>query len=280
VAIVLALLCASAYGTGDFFGGLATRRIGSAFAVVVGSQTVSLVFLAAIAPLLGGQPQVADMVWAALGGVAGAVGLVSFYRGLAIGPMSITAPVSAVIAALVPLLAGIVSGERPGSRALVGIPVAIVAILLFSGSPAATARHVRPTLPSLLYAVVAGIGFGTFFIFLARVRREAELLPLFASRAASISAVLVMALATGRSLVIPRRNWRLVGLAGVFDISANAFFLLASNRGLLSVVSVLASLYPAATVILARVVLHERLTRRHALASAVTALAVVLIASS
>src|SRR5258708_1798445 len=99
MAIFLALLCASAYGTGDFFGGLATRRVGSAFAVVFGSQAVSLLFVVVIAPLFGGHPHTADMGWAALGGVAGAVGLVAFYRGLAIGPMSITAPVSAVIAA-------------------------------------------------------------------------------------------------------------------------------------------------------------------------------------
>jgi drug/metabolite transporter (DMT)-like permease len=279
VAIILALLCASAYGTGDFFGGLATRRVGSAFAVVLASQLVSLMFVIGIAPLFGGHPHTPDMVWAACGGVAGAVGLVSFYRGLAIGPMSITAPVSAVIAAVVPVLVGIVSGERPGARAVVGIPVAIIAIVLFSSSPATEAHHVRPTVASLLYAALAGVGFGTFFVFLAQVRREAELFPLLASRAASITAVLVIALASGRSLAIRRENWTLVGLAGVFDIAANASFLLASGRGLLSVVSVLASLYPAGTVILARVVLHERLTRRHAVASVVTAIAVVLIAS-
>jgi drug/metabolite transporter (DMT)-like permease len=279
VAIVLALLCACAYGTGDFFGGLATRRVGSAFAVVLGSQAVSLLFVVVVAPLFGGHPHAADMAWAALGGVAGAVGLVSFYQGLAIGPMSITAPVSAVIAAVVPVLVGIVSGERPGTRALVGIPIAIVAIVLFSTSPATEARHVRATPASFVYAVVAGVGFGTFFVFLAQVRREAELFPLFASRGASITAVVAVALTSRRSLAIPRPSWLLVGLAGVFDITANALFLLASGRGLLAVVSVLASLYPAATVILARAVLHERLTRRHAIASIVTATAVVLIAS-
>jgi drug/metabolite transporter (DMT)-like permease len=279
MAIVLALLCASAYGTGDFFGGLATRRVGSAFAVVLGSQALSLVFVIVIAPLFGGDPHSADMAWAAAGGVAGAVGLVAFYRGLAIGPMSITAPVSAVIAATVPVLVGLVSGERPGAQALVGIPVAIVAIVLFSSSPATEAHHVRPTLASLLYAAVAGVGFGTFFVFLAQVRREAELYPLLASRGASITAVAVVALASRRSLAIPRANWWMVGLAGVFDIAANALFLSASGRGLLAVVSVLASLYPAGTVILARIVLHERLTRRHAIASVVTAVAVVLIAS-
>jgi drug/metabolite transporter (DMT)-like permease len=279
VAIVLALLCACAYGTGDFFGGLATRRVGSALAVVLGSQTVSLAFVVVVAPLFGGHPHAVDMAWAALGGVAGAVGLVSFYRGLAIGPMSITAPVSAVIAAVVPVLVGIVSGERPGARAVVGIPLAIVAILLFSSSPASEAGRVRATPASLVYAVVAGIGFGTFFVFLAQVRREAELFPLFASRGASIAAVVAVGVASRRNLKIPRPSWLLVGLAGVFDIAANALFLLASGRGLLSVVSVLASLYPAATIILARAVLHERLTRRHAIASVVTATAVVLIAS-
>jgi drug/metabolite transporter (DMT)-like permease len=279
VAILLALLCASAYGTGDFFGGLATRRVGSAFAVVFGSQTVSLLFVIVVAPLFGGHPHAADMGWAALGGVAGAVGLVAFYRGLAIGPMSITAPVSAVIAATVPVLVGIVSGERPGARALVGIPVAIIAIVLFSSSPAAESQRARPTAASLFYAALAGVGFGTFFVFLAQVRREAELFPLFASRGASIAAVVIIALASGRSLSIPRQNWSMVAVAGVFDIAANALFLSASGRGLLAIVSVLASLYPAATVILARLVLHERLTRRHAVASVVTAMAVVLIAS-
>lgn len=279
MAVALALLCAAAYGTGDFFGGLATRRVGSAFAVVLTSQAVSLLFVLLVAPLFGGDPHVADLVWAGAGGVAGAVGLVSFYRGLAIGPMSVTAPVSAVIAAAVPVLIGLAGGDRPGVAPLVGIPVAVVAIVLFSSAPAASSLHARPTAAALAFAALAGGGFGLFFTFLAQVRRDAELFPLLASRGASIGAVGLAVVLGRRSIRIPRASWPLVAASGVFDIAANALYLLASGRGLLAVVSVLASLYPAGTVILARLVLHERLTRRHVIASFVTAMAVVLIAA-
>jgi hypothetical protein len=164
--------------------------------------------------------------------------------------MSITAPVSAVIAAVVPVLVGIVSGERPGARALVGIPVAIVAIVLFSSSPATEAHHVRPTAASLLYAAIAGVGFGTFFVFLAQVRREAELSRCCVEAPRYFGRRRRSRLARAWP---QRRHWWMVGLAGVFDI-AGAFsrrregFALGGERARLAL--------SAGTVILARLVLH------------------------
>jgi drug/metabolite transporter (DMT)-like permease len=272
---MLALASALVYGTADFCGGLATRRA-PAFGVVALSQAAGLLALAALLPLLGGTPTVRDLAWGAAAGLAGAVALVLFYRALATGVMSVVAPVTALAGAAVPVLVGTALGERLPVAATIGIAFALVAVVLVAaegGLP--TWRSVRAA--GLFPAALSGAGFGVFFVLLDRTSADSGLWPLVGARPVSIAAVVVVALLARGSLRVGRTVLPLVGLAGVLDMSANALFLLATQQGQLAVTGVLASLYPVSTVVLAQLVLRERLVRVQLAGLAAAAVAVVLI---
>lgn len=276
MAVLLALASAVVYGAADFCGGLATRRA-TTVAVVVLSQAAGLVAVVALLPLVGGSLSGAAVGWGAAAGVAGSSGLLFFYRALANGLMSIVAPVTAVTAAAVPVLVGLVRGEDVATAALVGILTALVAVALISaedGMP--SVRSLREA--DLLPALFAGAAFGTFFVLLHQTPDDSGLWPLVCARTASVLVVAGGALAAGRSLALPRPSRSLVVLAGVADMAANALFLLATREGLLAVTGVLASLYPVSTVLLAQLVLRERLVRMQVLGLGAASVAVVLIA--
>ncbi|MBB3081832.1 EamA family transporter [Geodermatophilus sabuli] len=275
MAVLLALGSAVVYGMADFCGGLATRRA-TAFAVVALSQTVGLFVLVLLLPWLSGAPAGADLLWGAAAGVAGAAGLVLFYRALAGGVMSVVAPVTAVSAAAVPVVVGIGLGERLAWWAVVGIGLALVAVVLVAAEDGLSSlRSARAA--GLLPALAAGTGFGVFFVLLDRTREAAGLSPLVGARVVSVSLVVVLALTAGRSLRVPRATLPVVLLAGVADMAANALFLLATQQGQLAITGVLASLYPVSTVVLAQVVLHERLAGTQVAGLATSGAAVVLI---
>ena len=278
MAILLALASAIVYGSADFLGGLATRR-NTALAVVVWSQLVGVALLPiAIVALAQPFPSAHDLAWGAAGGVGGTLGVVLLYRGLAIGRMAIVAPTAAVGAACIPVIVGIALGERPSIPAVVGVIIALVAIVLVSASTSAEAETAS-TREGLLHAAGAGVGFAAFFIFLANTGPEAGLWPLLTARLA-ISIAVVIALATRTSLRPVRGSWRLVAAAGALDMAANLLFLLASRRGLLSLVAVIVSLYPATTVLLARFVLSERLHGRQIAGLLAAGAGVALIAAA
>jgi drug/metabolite transporter (DMT)-like permease len=278
VAVLLALASAVVYGAADFCGGLASRRATS-FAVVAVSQAAGLVVLLLLLPWLGGAATVGDFAWGAGAGLAGAVGLVLFYRALADGVMSVVAPVTAVAAAAVPVLVGIAFGERLGLVAAAGIALALIAVVLVSAEGGLSSlRAARPG--SLTPALLAGASFGLFFVMLDRTHDDSGLTPLVGARLVSVAFVLVLAVTTGQSLRIPRAALPIVVLAGVGDMTANGLFLLATQQGgQLAIVGVLASLYPASTVLLAQVVLRERLagTQVAGLAAAVAAVALIAL---
>ncbi len=273
--VFLALLSALTYGTADFLGGLATRRA-RVLAVVLTTQTCGLIAVAAAAPFLGGEPIARDLWIAAAGGAAGVVGLLCFYQSLAIGPMSVAAPLSAVLSALVPLTTGLVLGERPGAWAWVGIPLALAAVVLFSRP--SHHEHSHATARVLALSALAGLGFGGFFVALDKVSANSGLWPIVGARGVSVAIVAIAVIVSRTSPVLPRRARPIAFVAGVFDTTANVFVLLANRYGLLSIVAVIASLYPAATVALALGVLRERFTRIHALASTCAVAAVVAFA--
>jgi drug/metabolite transporter (DMT)-like permease len=276
VAVLLALASAVVYGAADFCGGLATRRA-TAFAVVALSQLAGLLALLALLPWLGGEPTGADLAWGAASGVAGASGLVLFYGALAEGVMSVVAPVTAVSAAALPVLGGLVLGERIGPLAMAGIALALVAVVLVAAEDGlGSLRTARPA--SLPPALAAGVAFGLFFVLLDRTARAAELSPLVAARVVSVLAVVVLARLAARSLSVPRAALPIVLLAGVGDMTANALFLLATQQGQLAITGVLASLYPVSTVVLAQLVLGERLRATQAAGLVTAGAAVVLIA--
>ena len=276
MAVVLALASAVVYGASDFLGGLASRKA-SVFGVVAVSQLVGLAALLVLLPWLGGPVHVADLGWGAASGLAGAAGLVVFFRALAGGVMSVVAPVTAVTAAAVPVLVGLLQGETIGTWTAAGIGLALVAVVLVSAEAGLSAlRAARPS--ALTPALLAGAMFGLFFVLLDRTSADAGLTPLVTARVASVSLVVLIALAGRQSLRVPRPASPLVAVSGVGDMAANALFLLATQAdGQLAVTGVLASLYPVSTVVLAQVVLRERLVGAQVTGLLSAAAAVVLI---
>jgi drug/metabolite transporter (DMT)-like permease len=276
VAVVLALASAVVYGASDFLGGLASRKA-SVFGVVAVSQLAGLVALIALLPWLGGPAGAVDLAWGAAAGLAGATGLVIFFRTLARGVMSVVAPVTAVTAAAVPVLVGLLGGEQIGVLSGLGILLALVAVVLVSAEGGLAAlRGARPA--SIAPALAAGAAVGVFFVFLDRTGDETGLTPLVAARVASVLLVVLVARAGRKPLAVGRAALPLVLCSGVGDMTANALFLLATQQDAqLAIVGVLASLYPVSTVVLAQVVLRERLVPAQLAGLASAFVAVVMI---
>jgi drug/metabolite transporter (DMT)-like permease len=276
VAVLLALGCAVVYGASDFLGGLASRRT-SVFGVVAFSQLAGLVALVGLLPWLGGRVGPADLGWGAAAGVAGATGLVVFFRTLARGVMSVIAPVTAVTAAAVPVLVGLAGGDRIDAWAALGILLALAAVVLVSAEGGLAAlRTARPA--SVPPALLAGSMFGLFFVLLDRTSDDSGLTPLVTARLASVALAVGIALVGRQSMRASRPALPLVVASGLGDMSANALFLLATQQpGQLAITGVLASLYPVSTVVLAQVVLRERLAAAQVAGLGTAVAAVVLI---
>lgn len=272
--IVFGLAAASSWGSGDFCGGLVARRT-HVYSVVILSQIVGLVLLILLALLLAEPvPVLSDVLWAAVAGLAGTVGLVALYRGLATGPMGVVAPIAAVVSVILPLLLGFFLEGFAAPLQLLGFAVALCAVWLITRPRAGARIETR----HLVLPLVAGIGFGVFLILIDHVSAAAVLWPLAAARAASILPLFI-ALRMARQPAKPAASQiPLILLVGLLDTGGNAFYALAARAGRLDMAAVLGALYPAMTVILARLVLKERLSRRQGLGLALALLAVVLIA--
>jgi drug/metabolite transporter (DMT)-like permease len=264
VGVLLGVVVAVCYGTADFLGGVGSRRVPVPAVLVVG-QATGLVLLTVVALVVGGNEVHAhDLVRGAVGGLAGVVGLGLFFRGLAGSAMAVVAPIAAVGSAVVPFVWAVVAGgERPGALAVLGVAVAIVGVALVARPAGVTATAVRPV--DLLQAAAAGLAFGVIFVLLGDTDASSGLLPVIASRVVSLPlAVLWFAWHLRRHgwhpapRALPRSTAGVLLGQGCFDSSANAVFLVAAREGLLSEVSVVSALYPATTVVLASVVLGER----------------------
>ena len=280
--VTVALASAAFYGAGDFLGGIASRRA-DAVVVTFVAQAAGLVVLALLLPVLpSSSPLPSDYLWGVAAGVAGSGGVALLYRALAIGTMSIVAPITAVCAAAVPVLVALALGERPGAYAALGIVLAAVAIVLLSRvqSVEIVPRRVQS---AVSLAFISGIAVGLFFLCLAQTSDDAGVWPLIVGRGVSVPLFGVMALTKGRSLARDGIGWLERGAArtavgcGVVDMTANALYLIATRYGPLTLVATLASLYPASTVLLARFTLGERLSGSQALGVACAIVAVVLI---
>lgn len=284
MAVWLSLLAAALYGSADFIGGTASKRAPAwsvAFTAAVGGGVAVL----GVALVVGGDPRGIDLAWAVLAGVGNGVGTAFLYRGLATGRMGVVAPVSGVGAVVLPVLVGLALGERPGAVVWAGLLVAVPAIWLVSREPGgatSTANDdaVRTRLPAgaVVDGLLAGAGFGTLFVGLAQIRDDAGLLPLALNQAVAAVVVVVGATALGASWV-PRQRASYVGvLAGALGAGATGLFMVATRYGYLAVAAVLTSLYPAFTVLLAAVVLRERIHREQGLGLLLCAGAVALVA--
>jgi drug/metabolite transporter (DMT)-like permease len=273
----LAVLSSITYGVADFLGGLATKR-STMFSVVVFSQLSGLMLVLISLPFLPpSSPTASDFAWGAASGLAGGIGVALLYRGLAIGLMSVVAPVTAVCAVIIPLVVGVAIGERPTGLATLGVLLAIVAIVLVSQT-----GHIeegKRATTGLSIAIASGIAIGIFLVFLKRTGPSAGLWPLIAARVVSVAFFTIAGLLS-RDKLMPRRESMLIVIGGgALDILANILYLLAARRGPLSIVATLTSLYPASTIILARIVLRERLRLLQQAGMACAAVAIVLIVS-
>lgn len=271
---VLALLAAATYGAADFLGGLLGRRMPT-LTVVLWSQAVGgILAVVASITLPANDVNVADVVWGVVGGLVGTVGLFALYQGLAIGRMSVVSPVAALLTALVPLAVGVAIGERPAVVHWIGIFLAFPAIWLV----ASTTGLDQPKAGGLKYGLIAGLGFGLFFAAIAQTGDGAGFWPLVGARSASVAVVTVIAI-TRRIPLPPAGERMLVGVVGIGDILANVFLLLAFRSGLLTLVAVLAALYPVGTVLLAVWLLSEPIGNRQRLGLLMALGAIVLIAA-
>nr|MCW2728510.1 EamA family transporter [Aeromicrobium sp.] len=274
MAIILSLISALAYGVSDFLGGIIAKRA-PAWQVAVVGQTSSGVFSLVAAVVVGGSPTTHDLAFGALAGLGGGFGAAFLYRGLSTARMSVVAPLSGVGTALIPVAVGLTTGDRPSAMALTGVIFAFPAIVLISRVSDDSAAHRS----GVVDGVLAGVGFGLLFTFLGQVGDDAGLYPLALSQVTSIVAVIVTAVVL-RQPWIPRERaaWNAV-VMGPLGALAQGAFLYATQHGLLSVVSVISSLYPASTVLLAAVVLRERIQRWQGVGLVLAALAVALVAA-
>jgi drug/metabolite transporter (DMT)-like permease len=256
MSILFAGLSALCYGAADYTGGRASRQ-SSVFAVLVLSQTAGLVGIV-VAALVAGSDLVswADLMWGAAAGASGVIGLSLLYRALASTIAAVASPAAALVGAAAPVIVGALLGEQPGAAGWVGIGLAAPAVLLLTaGAGARTAISRR----AVLLGTLAGLGFGGFFIFISQSGPGSGLWPLAASKVISILVALGIARVLHSTVRVERRGRMPAITAGVLDMAANVFFLFASRIGLLAISSVVSSLYPAPTVLLARVLDGQRL---------------------
>ncbi len=273
--VVLGLVSALSWGTGDFGGGLVTRRA-PVLAVVVVTQAVGALAALALALLRGEPfPVASDLAVAVAAGLCGLVGITSLYRGLAVGRMGVVAPTTGVLSAVVPVAAGFLLEGVPQPAAIAGIALALLAVVLVTRAPGADPDRRS----GIEWALLAGLAIGGFNLFVGQFSGTTALGPLVLIR-------LVQATVLGFVLIAFRQPWRmprdvppkLVGI-GLLDMAGNASFILASQAGALAIAAVLSSLYPVVTVLLAIVVLREHVTRSHVVGIALTIAAITLIAA-
>jgi drug/metabolite transporter (DMT)-like permease len=272
VVVAFGLASAAAWGAGDFCGGVATKR-SNVYSVVILGDAVGAVLLAGLALAFGERvPATGDLLWGAAAGVSGAIGLIALYRALATGRMSVASPVAAVVTATVPVIFGAFAEGLPGAWQMLGFGFALAGVWLVSSN-----EKVAIQLGELGLPVMAGLGFGIFFILIDGASRAAVFWPLVAARLAAVAALVVFAAVTHQLQWPRRQHLPLIALVGVLDAGGNAFFTLAARAGRLDVASVLSSLYPASTVGLAWLVLKERIARPQWVGVAAALAAIVLI---
>lgn len=270
--VVVGLSTALVFGAADFLGGLAAKRMSSILTTAIAALTGLVVIVVIGLPLLGGVWSTEAVVLGALSGVAGAVAIGLLYACLAIGPMSILSPLTAVVSAIVPLTVGLVGGERLGPLGYVALALALVAIVLVGFTPPGRGElvrnAVRPSLKGVLMAIGSGAAIGVFLILIDQTPDESGIVPLVVNRATN--STIMFALVGVLAFIAWRRGSGPVhgairsGLAlaiacGVLDAVANAGILFGVRLGELSVMAVLTALYPAGTIILAAIVLKERI---------------------
>jgi uncharacterized membrane protein len=270
--ILFGLLCALTWGAGDFNGGLAARR-SNPYGVVAVAHVISLgLLLLLLAIIEEPVPPVKDWLWGGAAGLTGGIGLLLLYRSLAEGRMSVAAPVSALLAAALPVFVGIIQDGNPGGLVLFGFVLALAAVWLVSGGEGLSVRFA-----DLRQPVLAGLAFGAFFICLGRASQTSLWWPLVAIRLVSIPSMLGFAILTRQAWLPKRESLVPIVLSSMLDTLGNASYAMSARLGRLDVAAVLGSLYPGATVLLAWVFLKERITRVQTIGILLALAAIVML---
>jgi drug/metabolite transporter (DMT)-like permease len=260
ISVIFGLGSALAWGAADFAGGMASRRTGIYRSVFFG-ESIGLLLLLAIAFRMGEPaPEARSLILAALAGSIGTFGLLLLYHALATGTMSIAAPVSALMSAALPVVIGGLTEGLPGPATLLGFLFALTAVWLVSQSSEG-GQDVLSHVAQLRIPVLAGVGFGLFFVLMHAATRSSTVWPMAAARGAGLFVTTVFMLVRRDSWQVPRSAWPVITVNGILDVTANGLFVLAGQTGRLDIAAVLGSLYPGGTVVLAWVVLKERLAR-------------------
>jgi uncharacterized membrane protein len=288
--ILLGLAAAMLYGTGDFLGGLAARKV-QVLAVLMLAETAGVIVALPAAVMSPGPARLAGLAWGISAGLIGGAGLIIFYTGLAAGPMSVVAPVSGLVSTVLPVAVALAEGERPGAAVYAGALLCVAAIVLASSagdsnparSPGAAPQ---PRLPrpgrAVGYGIASGASFGLFFLLIRNAGQSGELWPVAAGRIGELAVVLVAAALLRRSL-LPHRAGRqplllvAAAAAGAIDVVANICYVAATRTGKFGLAVVLASLYPGITVLLARSALGERLGRVQRIGLGLAAIGIILV---
>jgi drug/metabolite transporter (DMT)-like permease len=255
--ILYALMSAFTYGTADFLGGFSSRK-NSTIATVAWAQGAGLVIVLIAVPLIGASKvELLDIFWGMAGGVSGALGVLFLFRGLSTGIASIVSPVAALSGAALPVLFGFLTGERPPLLTWLGVAMLLPAILLLSWERGEKNNHV---LKSIRLGLISGVLFGGFFILISRTSEDSGMWPLVAARATTVPLFLMLARFRKTKIRLEPGTRRVTLLSGILDMGANVFYLLAARTGFLIIAVILSALYPAPTVVLQKIFLHEKLT--------------------
>jgi drug/metabolite transporter (DMT)-like permease len=261
MALFLAGLSALLYGIADFSGGFAARK-SRTLSVLIFSQCIGIVLTLIVATTLcrSGIPPKIDLLWGMLAGITGSLGLFMLYEGIATSIVAIVSPASAVMGAFIPLLfAGIVLGERPSTLSLIGSIICLPAIMLLAREGKSERSEKGLIKPALTYGLLSGLGFGVFFISLSRCSSSAGLWPLLVAKVTSVIVTSIVMFSSRQSFKIECDGFVSVLVAGFADMGANVLYMLATRLGMLSIVVVVTSLFPAPTMILSRIFLNQKI---------------------
>jgi drug/metabolite transporter (DMT)-like permease len=277
--ILLGLAAAVLYGGGDFLGGMATRRA-HVLTVLMLVETAAVILSVAVAWLTGGPAVLPGLTWGFSAGAIGGLGLIIFYVGLAAGPMSVVAPVAGLVSTVLPVAVALAEGERPGPAVYAGALLCLVAIVLASAAPEASDTKSRPhrLARALAYGTASGVAFGLFFLLIRNAGQSGEVWPVAAGRIGELAIVLAAAAVLRPGMRGVSGGIPLAAVsAGVIDVVANLCYVAATRTGSFGLAVVLSSLYPGVTVLLARVVLGERLRTIQRLGLGLAVIGILLV---
>ncbi len=277
LSIIYGIASSLSWGAGDFAGGLASRKVGAYRAVLYADFFGLLIVIAALAFYPESFPSAKVALYSFISGILGSFGLLVLYYSLSIGQMSIAAPVSALFSALLPVMYGAFTEGLPSAIQFIGFALALAAVWLISQGDGGF--HIGK-LSDLKFPILAGVGFGCYFIFIHNAVSDPDALlwPMILSRLAGTLLVFAIVLARRESFPVPREAWGVVGINATLDLGGNLFFILASKAGRLDISAVLSSLYPGATVILAWLILKEHISRNQVIGIALAFAAIYLFA--